>query len=317
MTIDISPSPNLPAVISPAPALGSYARAARSDATMRAYRIGWADFAEWCAGKQLSALPADALTVVEYLEFLAQGCKLSTIKLRCAAISEAHRKSGHANNNPTRDERVRDTLKGIARVSAYMPTKKSALTVDSLPAIRATMTDKIEDVRDWSILTLALSIAARRTELRNLNVEDVRFLPDRMTITLRHTKTGAAVVNVPRINNELCPVRALRAWLDASDITTGAVYRAIRYLRNTPHISPRAFAEDGKPISEIVKKHAARIGVDPADFAGHSLRSGFMTSSKVDLAERMTVSRHKSYNVASSYIGGDRQMDAIRSAFTR
>jgi len=31
-------------------------------------------------------------------------------------------------------------------------------------------------------------------------------------------------------------------------------------------------------VANIVKTHAERVGLDPALFAGHSLRAGFLTS---------------------------------------
>jgi site-specific recombinase XerD len=31
-------------------------------------------------------------------------------------------------------------------------------------------------------------------------------------------------------------------------------------------------------VALVVKAHAARVGLDPAQFSGHSLRAGFLTS---------------------------------------
>ena len=33
-----------------------------------------------------------------------------------------------------------------------------------------------------------------------------------------------------------------------------------------------------KAVGNVVKHYAKRAGLDPADFAGHSLRAGFVTS---------------------------------------
>ena len=33
----------------------------------------------------------------------------------------------------------------------------------------------------------------------------------------------------------------------------------------------------GRAVTELVKRYAARAGLDPADFSGHSLRAGFAT----------------------------------------
>jgi site-specific recombinase XerD len=57
--------------------------------------------------------------------------------------------------------------------------------------------------------------------------------------------------------------------------------------------------------ARVVKKYAARVGLDPATYAGHSLRAGFLTSaaeagaSVFKLAE---VSRHKSLDTLRGYV---------------
>jgi hypothetical protein len=54
-----------------------------------------------------------------------------------------------------------------------------------------------------------------------------------------------------------------------------------------------------------VKHHATRAGLDPASFAGHSLRSGFLTSAAehgASVFKMMEVSRHKSLDTLRSYV---------------
>jgi hypothetical protein len=56
---------------------------------------------------------------------------------------------------------------------------------------------------------------------------------------------------------------------------------------------------------EIVKHYATRAGLDPAGFAGHSLRSGFPTSAAKRGASvfKMTeVSRHRSVDTLCGYV---------------
>jgi hypothetical protein len=51
-----------------------FVRAAKSPATLRAYRSDWAHFEAWCQTHQLSALPAEPVTVALYITDLA-GCR--------------------------------------------------------------------------------------------------------------------------------------------------------------------------------------------------------------------------------------------------
>jgi hypothetical protein len=70
-----------------------------------------------------------------------------------------------------------------------------------------------------------------------------------------------------------CPAAALKAWLEAAAITGGAVFRPIAKGGRI-----QATRLTDRSVAEIVKGHAQRAGLDPTLFAGHSLRSGFLTS---------------------------------------
>ena len=65
-------------------------------------------------------------------------------------------------------------------------------------------------------------------------------------------------------------------------------------------------------VGSIVKRYAERMGLDPATYAGHSLRSGFLTSAAEAGASiwKMTeVSRHRSVDVLRGYV---RRADLFR-----
>jgi hypothetical protein len=69
-----------------------------------------------------------------------------------------------------------------------------------------------------------------------------------------------------------CPVAALKAWLEAAVITTGAVFRSVK---KGGAVAGRLPAQS---VADVVKTYAERVGLDPALFAGHSMRAGFLTS---------------------------------------
>jgi hypothetical protein len=61
-----------------------------------------------------------------------------------------------------------------------------------------------------------------------------------------------------------------------------------------------------------VKRYAKRVGLDPAVYAGHSLRSGFLTSAaeaSVSVMKMAEGSRHKSVDTLRSYV---RRADLFR-----
>ena len=65
----------------------------------------------------------------------------------------------------------------------------------------------------------------------------------------------------------------MEAWLAAAEISAGPVFRAVA-LGGKVSDAPLA----ANSAARIVKRYARRVGLDPASYAGHSLRSGFLTS---------------------------------------
>jgi site-specific recombinase XerD len=80
----------------------------------------------------------------------------------------------------------------------------------------------------------------------------------------------------------------------------GAVFRAIW---RGGRLKPRGLR--GIDVARAVKRYAAMAGLDPAEFSGHSLRAGFVTSAAetgVSILKIQEVSQHKSVDVLSSYV---------------
>src|SRR5580704_18442204 len=74
----------------------TFALAARSSTTIRAYSSDWKDFADWCAENYLPALPAEGSSVALYITALAErGRKVATISRRLVSIASIHRKEGY------------------------------------------------------------------------------------------------------------------------------------------------------------------------------------------------------------------------------
>ncbi len=94
-------------------------------------------------------------------------------------------------------------------------------------------------------------------------------------------------------------MKALRAWLDAAGIGEGLVFRQLSKAGRV--LGPLA----AESVAGLVKHYAAAAGYRSEDFAGHSLRSGFLTSaaeagaSALRMAE---VSRHRSLDTLRGYV---------------
>ena len=154
-------------------------------------------------------------------------------------------------------------------------------------------------------LPAARAGAFRRSELVSLDRADLGFTLDGVVITLRRSKTdqeGAGVQKgIPfgsRANT--CPVKALSAWLDASGIQEGPIFRAINR-----HGQIRLGRPTDRAVALIVKDAAEAAGFDPARFSGHSLRAGLATSAASRGASERSImaqTGHRSVTMVRRYI---------------
>lgn len=279
-----------------------YIRASKARNTKRAYRSDWLHFALWCGSQGVSALPASVDTVCRYLADRAQFDKYSTLSRRVASISQAHQADGQP--SPTLALAVRATLKGIRREKSSPTTQKAPVLVDDLRRMVDTLNASLMGKRDRALLLVGFAGAFRRSELVSLNVSDVTFDANGLTVLLRTSKTdqegNGRKIGIPYGSNlRTCPVRALQDWLCAASISEGALLVGINR-----HGSLQGRLSD-KAVALIVKKIATNAGLNPALYAGHSLRAGLATSAAMaGISERsiMAQTGHKSVLMVRRYI---------------
>jgi integrase len=283
-----------------------YIGAAKAPATLRAYRIAWREFDSWCSQRALVALPAPPEVLALYLADQAGVKATATLGLRLVAIRAAHREAGH--EDPTVATVVRETWAGIRRTFGTAQHGKAPARTVELRAMLDTLdpTSTI-GVRDRALLLVGFAAALRRSELVALEVADVAAREDGLVVTVRRSKTdqeGEGVqLGVPHgAHPQTCPVTAVARWLEVSGIDAGPVFRRVH---PDGTIGDRALHHSN--VARIVKRCAEAAGLDPAQFAGHSLRAGLITSAaEADVHERdiMRQSRHKSIPVMRRYIRG-------------
>jgi integrase len=283
-----------------------FARSSKSAATLRAYKSDWADFAGWCAAAGVDALPARPEAVGIYLSDRAETLKPATLTRRVAAITAAHRLTGHAFN--PRDPAVATVLAGIRRQLGTRPQAKTALLTDDLRRVVKALPSTAAGARDRAVLLVGFAGAFRRSELSALDVGDVAIGELGALITIRRSKTDQAVtgrsIGIPRGRRGTCPVAALGRWLAVSAIGEGPLFRAVDRGHPGQGLS--------EAIAEIVKRACLCAGLDPRRYAGHSLRRGFATSAArggADLSFIMQVTGHCSADVARRYVAEGRAFD--------
>lgn len=274
-----------------------------AESTKRVYQDDFKAFTNWCNQQSVSALPAESVTVANFIADQAnQGFKPSTLNRRLAAIKFFHEAQGLP--SPTTHKGVSATLKGIRRTLGTAPEKKAAATIDTLYQLLARIDTKTTTgKRDKALILLGFAGAFRRSELAALQVNDIEFVSEGLRVTIRQSKTDqegqGQQIAIPQ--GKLKVVTALQDYLQATGIQSGAVFRSFK--KGGAIMSESAISD--RTVADLVKKYVLLAGLNPEQFAGHSLRSGFITSAAeagANLFKIMDVSRHKSVQTVKGYV---------------
>jgi integrase len=250
----------------------------------------------------LNALPAVPEAVAAFLASEhGAGKSASTIGRRVAAVRYAHKLAGHL--PPTDDERVKATVRGIRRRVGTAPKRKAAATSERVIPMALGVGDDLKGLPDRALLLLGFAGAFRRSELVALNVEDIEETESGLRVTIRRSKTDqegiGQTIAIVR-GSVACPVAAVKAWREAAGITSGRLFRSVR--KGGKALGGGLSAQ---AVANVVKAQARAVGLEPAQFAGHSLRSGFLTSAAkrgASIFKMMDVSRHRSVDTLRGYV---------------
>ena len=226
----------------------------------------------------------------------------TTLVHRVAVMSKAHQLGSL--QNPCHDTQVRELLSRTRKAYAKrgdLPRKKAALTKDPLQALLATCDDSLRGTRDRALLLFAwASGGRRRSEVASATLQALRRIgPTEFIYTLTHSKTNQSGRDQPENQKPVLGQagEALQAWLQASSITDGLIFR--RILKGG-HLGG---AMSGAAVRTIVQARCALAGIE-GDFSAHSLRSGFVTEAgrqNIPLADTMAMTGHQSIPTVMGY----------------
>jgi len=286
-----------------------YADNSRAANTTRAYRSDWNDFATWCAQAGVEALPASAAAVALYLTARAPSLSVATLARRRAAITAAHKL---ADLPAPQSQDLARVWSGIQRAHGRPPVQKQALSTEALRQSVIAQPESLAGLRNRALLLIGFAGGLRRSEIAALSMPGTPDATVTLTITaaglditLTRSKGdqlgGGATVSIPNgARSTSCPVLAVTAWLAASQITTGPVFRQIK---KGGKITPEALSPEA--VASIVKDAAEIVGIDPAAIGGHSLRSGLATAAAANDAPGHVIMRHlrhKKFETTERYI---------------
>lgn len=289
---------------------------AKADNTRRAYRAALKTYSRWCASKNLHLggkiadpitgekilLPAEVQTIVLYMHELANGKvpeapkkgrgrplqlkarRPSTIDGHLSAIRYFHERLGLT--SPTLSPEVKTQRESIQNFfKGGMKVQKEAVLGSMLPELVAGIgnPNSAIGIRDTFIILFGFGGAFRRDEITHvIKWKDIVPEDDGLAVWLAYAKNdqrglGRQVLVHKSKNPAICPLAAHKRWkvaLEAEGLpVTGDSPVFVSLSRN--HWGQ---ALSGNKVALVVKDAIEAAGYDPAAFAGHSLRAGWITT---------------------------------------
>ena len=278
----------------------------KSANTLRAYKSDFKDFSGFCVKNGLSSMPTEPKILSLYLTYLSATSKFSTLKRRIASISVIHKIKGHYLD--IKHPIIMENLHGIKRAKGSHQKAKKPILINDLKLIINVIDQYLSHcglpelegskhirnkIRDKAIILVGFSGGFRRSELVNIDYDDIEFVSEGVKIFIKRSKTdqsGEGMIKaIPYFDNKtFCPVLALKQWIDKCEIKSGKI-----------------FDISDKSVALIIKKYASLAGLDANKYGGHSLRSGFATSAAESGAEErniMAMTGHKTTQMVRRYI---------------
>lgn len=283
-----------------------YAEASRSSGTVAHYQSNWRSFVAFCDAHGLAKMPTTISVVSVYLAHLAKSGKaVSTVVSHLSAIKYFHDRERVTSINWA-DPTLSEVSAGIRRASTRKVVKASAILPDDLRLLTASVGTGLAGLRDRAILLVGFAGAFRRSEITALTVENIEFCDEGLVLQIERSKTdqegrGCEVCIPPSKDSAVCPIRALQAWLEASGIESGPLFRRIT---KSGILGADSLSEEG--IRLILAKAVERSGLSATGrISPHSLRAGFCTTAALagkSLDGIATHARHASIQTTMGYI---------------
>lgn len=293
--------------------------------TRRAYELELACFVSWCGRRGVSPSPAEPRVVRAYLHELGETGRdardvpskrkpkgplgYSAIERALAAICRSLQEQGHPSiwKHPL----IEKELDTWARMKGTAPKKQkrdlSGVGEELIFRVCDAISDDVRGLRDRAMLLVGWQGGGRRrSEIAAARVEHFEPIDDGYLWRIPRSKadqTGKGLTVKLKLSSDekYCAVRALRRWLEVAKIDQGPVFRGVDMT--TGSVMAAALAPQG--VARRVQFYAKKIGLDPSDFGGHSLRSGFVSTAYrtgMQVPDIMEATGHRNPNEVYTYI---------------
>jgi integrase len=231
--------------------------------TSRSYLRYWGKFERWCQDEGFKALPASSDTVVGFLKSLTAPSAGPAL----AAIVRVHALYGAV--TPV-DEKVRAYVH--TREVGHKSKHREPIGTDDLKLLVAQTGKSRKGIRDRAMLLVGVFTGLRAGLLTNLRWDQVTFSDEGLVV-----KAGEYEATLPFMSDDLCPVKALKAWGHVSSSDThpsrleGCIFKSFRAQGRA--LSQRAICR--REFSRAIQQLAEKAGLGK-EVSSDSLRLGFL-----------------------------------------
>ena len=282
-------------------------RSSKAENTLRAYKSDFSDFAAFCKQYKLNSLPSEPKTISLYITYLSDKSKMSTLRRRLVSISMLHKLKNHYLD--IKHPIIVENLMAIKRKKGSIQKGKKPILINHLKSIINIINEQkkpeIKQHRDKSLLLIGFAGGFRRKELISIDYEDLEFVQEGLNIIVKKSKTDqfgeGMVKGLPYFANEnYCPVKNLKKWLEISNIKSGPIFR--RFSKGLTLSNKRLTDQS---VALLIKDYLKLAGIESDNFSGHSLRSGFATvaaESGADERSIMEMTGHRTTQMVRRYI---------------
>ena len=245
------------------------ARGALSPNTERALRADVQIFAAWCRRHFRAAFPADARTVVDFVDEMARVKTPATVRRYVSSIAALHKVLRQT--SPLESAAVRFALQRMHRLRGRRQAQVQGLTWPLRNRLLEAAGDRLIDVRNRALLAVGYDTLLRRSELVSLEVTDLmEEIDGTATLLVRAGKTdrdGRGAMLYLACDT----VQLVKKWRALGGVDRGRLFRSVR--------KDNAVGEqlDASQVPRIYKRMARRAGLRGAivdTLAGHSTRVG-------------------------------------------
>lgn len=227
--------------------------------TLRAYEVGWQTFADYCAQYGIEPLEPRPGDLLCFIDGLRETCRKrgAARKLR-AAIN--HRFASAGKQSPFDDPAVSSCWNGFHLSLSPVQNKKRIISFDELETMIIYAPDNLIGIRDRALLWVGW-LSGLGCQMSSLRANEVIKV-----------ERGILIKGKTLLPSGSAAWRALTEWMGEARISCGdgsePVFRAI-----TKGGEIQRAPLGGQSIRNIVKRYIERIGRDPREYAGCSLRA--------------------------------------------